>query len=530
MRLRSTLIGAASAVALVAASLVPATSSATPLPEAPPVALADITLPPTIPSLDGWAASADGTWTLGADTRIVAPADLSAQVDILAAELDVYLNPSAAQTTRSPATPGTILVATTGADEDDIAVVLDTARASELGDEGYELEISPTGVTITAADKRGAFYGTRSVSQLLRQQLTLPTGSVVDMPKYEQRGVTLCACVINIQPDFIDRLLTDMSDLKLNHLLLEMKLETDDERNNFWSYYTKDDVRGLVAKATTFGIDVIPEINSPGHMGIWLKNRPDLQLKNNAGVAQSNQLDISHPDALTFYTGLIDQYADVFTTNYWHMGADEYMIGTSFANYTALTAWAKAEYGTNATIGDAFISFINQVNTHVKSKDKKLRIWNDGVITTQVVQLDKDIVVEFWEAEGIAPEVLIERGYELHNANGLLYFSRSAMFFKANSQKLWNDHWNVGDFVGDAGALDPDHPSIRGAKVSIWPDDSHFQTENEVEAEIFDALRLVSQLTWTGSHRDAVGTEMSWVAFKDALNQAQAAREEIHNA
>ena len=254
MRLRSTLIGAATAAALITASLLPATSSANDLPAAPPVTLADVTLPPTIPSLDGWTASAAGNWTLGGTTKIVAPASLKAQADILAAELDVYLNPSKAQTAHAPAAPGAIPVATTGADADDIAVVLDSSRAAALGPEGYELTIAANGLTITAADKRGAFYGTRSVSQLLRQQLTLPTGSVVDKPKYGQRGVTLCACVINIQPDFIDRLLTDMSDLKLNHLLLEMKLQSDDERNNFWSYYTKDDVRALVAKAGVHGI------------------------------------------------------------------------------------------------------------------------------------------------------------------------------------------------------------------------------------------------------------------------------------
>ncbi|MDO5737237.1 MAG: family 20 glycosylhydrolase, partial [Propionibacteriaceae bacterium] len=522
MRLRSTLIGAATAVALITASLVPTTSSANPLPEAPPVALADVSLPPTIPSLDGWTAATDGTWTLGATTKIVAPADLSAQVDILAAELDVYLNPSNAQTTSSPATPGAIPVATTGADADDIAVVLDTARTAELGAEGYELEIAADGLTITAADKRGAFYGTRSVSQLLRQQLTLPAGSVIDMPKYEQRGVTLCACVINIQPDFIDRLLADMSDLKLNHLLLEMKLETDDVRNNFWSYYTKDDVSDLVAKAGTYGIDVIPEINSPGHMGIWLKNRPDLQLKNNAGNRSSSQLDISHPDAFAFYTHLIDQYSDVFTTDYWHMGADEYMIGTSFSNYNDLTAWAKAEYGATATIGDAFIAFINQVNAYVKAKDKHLRVWNDGIINTQVVQLDTDIVVEYWDGAGIRPATLIERGYELMNANGALYWSRANTFFKMNSQALWNNNWNVGKFPGSNGNIDPDNPNILGAKVSIWPDDSWYQTENEVEAEIFDGFRFISQMTWQGNHHDADGKDMTWNQFKagiDSINR-----------
>ncbi len=471
-------------------------------------------LPPTIPALQGWDPG-QGEWGLTGNTRVVAATDTE-RFASLGVELFAYLHP-VEHPGRVPATGESVPVVQSGQVAGDIVIVVDESRADELGAEGYELRISTDGVTITGADPRGAFHGTRSLSQMLRQQLTLPVGVSVDRPKYKERGVTLCAGVINISTDFIDRLLTDMADLKLNHLLLELKLETDDPRHNFWSFHTKKDVARLVAKATSLGIDVVPEINSPGHMGVWLRHRPEMRLVNNDGEARPNQLDISHPDAFALYTSLIDQYTDVFTSPYWHMGADEYMIDTAFSNYDDLTRWAQDTYGQGATIGDAFIGFINRVNEYVKTTvGKKLRIWNDGIVDTKVVTLDRDIVVEFWEQEGIPPEVLIERGYELMNANGLLYFSRSAMFYKVDSEKLWNNDWNVGNFVGEA-SLDPENPNIRGAKVSIWPDDSHFQTENEVEAEVFDSLRLVSQLTWTGSHRDPAGHDMSWVTFKSGI-------------
>ncbi len=472
------------------------------------------TLPPTIPALQNWDPGTGG-WSLTESTRLITA---SGRFASFGAELFALLHP-VEYPDHVPASGESVPVLDSCAVAGDIVIVVDETRADELGEQGYELAISAEGVIITGAELRGAFHGTRSLSQMLRQQLTLPAGTSVDVPRYKERGVTLCAGVINISTDFIDRLLTDMADLKLNHLLLELKLETDDPRHNFWSFYTKQDVARLVDKATSLGIDVVPEINSPGHMGVWLRHRPEMRLVNNAGVPRPNQLDISHPNALNLYTDLIDQYTDVFTSDYWHMGADEYMIDTSFSDYDALTQWAQDTYGDGATIGDAFIAFINQVNSHVKTRvGKKLRIWNDGIVDTEVIKLDRDIVVEFWEEQGIPPEVLIERGYELTNANCLLYFSRSALFYKVDSEKLWNDNWNVGNFVGEAGALDPGHPNIRGAKVSIWPDESHFQTENEVEAEVLDSLRLVSQLTWTGSHRDATEQEMSWAAFKAGID------------
>ncbi len=480
-----------------------------------PTTQANPSLPAVIPALQNWEPGS-GEWGLTADTRVVAATDTE-RFETLGMELHSCLHP-VDDAELVPAGEGSLPLLASGEESGDIVIVVDPSREDELGAEGYELQIRTDGVILTGADVRGAFHATRSLSQMLRQQLTLPVGRSVDVPKYKERGVTLCAGVINISTGFIDRLLSDMADLKLNHLLLELKMETDDPRHNFWSFYTKQDVARLVAKGVALGIDVIPEINSPGHMGVWLRHRPDMQLVNNEGVASPQQLDISHPQAFALYTSLMEQYTDVFASEYWHMGADEYMIDTSFANYDALSRWAGETYGRGATIGDAFIGFINRVNEYVKTTlGKKLRIWNDGIVDTEVVKLDRDIVVEFWEAEGIAPEVLIDRGYELLNVNGLLYFSRSAMFFKADSEKLWNDNWNVGNFVGESGALDPDHEGIRGAKVSIWPDDSHFQTENEVETEVFDSLRLVSQLTWTGNHHDAAGQDMSWTTFKSGI-------------
>ncbi|MFR8697538.1 MAG: family 20 glycosylhydrolase [Bifidobacterium bifidum] len=222
------------------------------------------------------------------------------------------------------------------------------------------------------SDDIGVFYGTRSVSQMLRQgQLTLPAGTVATKPKYKERGATLCACQINISTDWIDRFLSDMADLRLNYVLLEMKLKPEEDNTKkaaTWSYYTRDDVKKFVKKANNYGIDVIPEINSPGHMNVWLENYPEYQLADNSGRKDPNKLDISNPEAVKFYKTLIDEYDGVFTTKYWHMGADEYMIGTSFDNYSKLKTFAEKQYGAGATPNDAFTGFINDIDKYVKAK------------------------------------------------------------------------------------------------------------------------------------------------------------------
>ncbi|MDO4791374.1 MAG: cell wall-binding repeat-containing protein [Buchananella hordeovulneris] len=463
------------------------------------VAAAAPRLPATIPALTGWQASS-GEWTATAQTVVVRPAAMQTGAQLLVDELGVY-------------TGGQIAVAESSTAPNTIKLVVDPSRRDQLKEEGYELKIEASGVTITGATTSGAFWGTRTLSQMLRQQLGLPAGMVVDVPKYAERAVTLCACQINIAPEWIDRFLNEMADLKLNQILLEMKLKSEKyPEANTWSYYTREDVASLVAKADAYGIDVIPEINSPGHMNVWLENKPELQLVNNAGRRSADQLDISNPAAVKFYTDLIDEYDGVFTTDFWHMGADEYMMGTNFGNFNALTAWAKQTYGSAATIGDAFIGFINHVNAHVKAKGKKLRMWNDGYIDTSVVKLDKDVVIEFWLGTGRNVRAVAAEGYKLQNAHLDLYYSRGAptayKIQRLGPGALYN-RWNVGIFPG--GSLPEDHEAILGAKLSIWPDSGTRQTENEVEAEVHDGMRYAAQMFWAGR---TPASDPTWDDFK----------------
>ncbi|SPT52565.1 Beta-N-acetylhexosaminidase precursor [Actinomyces bovis] len=438
--------------------------------------------PQTIPSLTGWQAAA-GTWERQPDTQLVGAITGHTGAQILAAETGLELAGAVAR-------------------PQDIELRLDSAR-TELGKEGYELQIGVGGVQLTAATEVGLFYATRTLSQLLRQGPTLPYGRAVDRPRYEERGVTLCGGQVGIQMDWVERLLTEMADLKLNHLLLELKLKpAKHPESAAWHYYTRAQIRQLCHPARERHIDLIPEINSPGHLGIWLEQHPELQLVDRHGQGHPEMLDISKPQAVHYYLELVDEYLEAFDTPWFHMGADEYLIGTRASEFPALTAWAQVTYGAQATIDDAFTAFINTVADHVRAAGKRLRIWNDGVIDTQVVRLDPSVVVEFWYGQGISAAALAQRGTRILNATELLYWSRSAEFYRVDCRALWESDWQVGQLPGTA--LKPEHPALLGAKLSIWPDLAYLRTEGEVEQQVRDSLRLVSQLTWP------VGT-MAWI-------------------
>lgn len=458
-----------------------------PLPSDDPIATK---LPQTIPSLDTWKTNLDANkvFELTAQTKVYYPVGFESQANIIVQELNAYLKAAGLAETvtaqsAAEAKPGI----------NDITINVDAAQQSKLGEEGYQLTISENGVQVSAAEKRGAFWGTRTVSQMLRQQLKLPFGSAVDKPQQTERAVTLCACRIQNQPDYIERMLTDMADLRMNQVILTAKMKSESvPETNTWSYYTKDELKKIVAFAETLGIEIVPQMGAPGHMDPKIHNLPQYQLKKTDGTLDSDRLDITNPEAVTFYKSQIDDYLDVFPSKYWHMAGDEYMYRSAYANYPV--------FGANGEDGSRlFVEFINDVNKHVKSKGKTLRIWNDGLTANNIDQLDKDIVIDMWQS-GLSPQTLINKGHKVNNTNYDLYFSREMGWRIQNNgaAAIYNDKaFNAGTFK--SGKIADNNVNNLGIKVSVWPDTSIYQTENEVEMEVFDAFRLVSQIGWSGS-------------------------------
>ncbi|WP_241836558.1 family 20 glycosylhydrolase [Streptomyces sp. CB01249] len=379
----------------------------------------------------------------------------------------------------------------------DIVLRQDASLKGSLGAEGYRLEVGDR-VTVTAATSAGVFYGSRTVLQLLNDDGRAARGSATDVPAYRERGVGVCACYINVSLPWFERLMKDMASQKLNQLWIEAKVRSDtDPESAFWGYYTKPQIRALAAMAKKYHIELVPEINSPGHMDPYLENHPELQLKDKDGTASAPRLDISRPEALTYYTSLVDEALDVWGTDTWHMGADEYMLGSSYPDYPQLQAAAVAKFGASATPDDLFADFVNQVNAHVKERGRSLRIWNDGLLgRNTLVPLDRDITVEHWLGGGAIqqPSALLAEGRPVMNSAYALYLVRGG--YTTKTQELYESDWTPLRFEGET--LPTAAANLTGAKISLWPDSAAAETENEVEAKVFMPLRFLAQATWGG--------------------------------
>ncbi|MFG2373904.1 glycoside hydrolase family 20 zincin-like fold domain-containing protein [Streptomyces sp. NPDC048504] len=299
-------------------------------------------VPVTVPALSNWTPQ-PGSYDFGPGTRLVADSRSEREVaDTLADDLKA-------------AGHGTVPVVRGGATRPGDIVIEVRPTKGSLGAEGYELQAGKR-LAVTGATETGAFYGTRTLLQLLAQGDHIPAGRTVDVPRYEERGVGVCACYIHISLPWLENLVREMAYHKLNQLLLELKVKSAAHPEaDTWGYYTPDEMRRLVALGDKYHVEIIPEINSPGHMDPWIENRPDLQLTDSDGNKQPARLDVTQQAAFDYYTSLMDEYAQVFTATSWHMGADEYMLGSDYSKYPQMLRYAQEKYGANATPQDAYI-------------------------------------------------------------------------------------------------------------------------------------------------------------------------------
>ena len=197
---------------------------------------------------------------------------------------------------RSNAATGYQISVSGNAVKNGITFVIDSAL--DLNDEGYTLDITKDGATITGKTPVGLFYGMQTFLQLLPAEIesptvvkgiawTTPLVSVKDEPRYGYRGVMLDPCRHFIPVENMKKQLDVMSIFKINrmhwHLTedqgwrIEIKKypklteigskRIEGEGFEYGGFYTQEEVKEIVAYAAERFITIVPEIELPGQIG-----------------------------------------------------------------------------------------------------------------------------------------------------------------------------------------------------------------------------------------------------------------------
>lgn len=348
----------------------------------------------------------EGEFTLDNDTRILAPDSLATTVAWL-------------QTALRPATGLLLREAVADASTEN---TIDLGFAADLGASEYRVDVTPAGVTIRGGDDAGVFYGVQTLLQLLpaavyRKALVadvawvVPAVTIVDAPRFGWRGAMLDVARHFLPKHDVLRFLDLMALHKLNvlhwHLTedqgwrIEIKrypklttiaswrhesqvgagVDAPTDGRPHGGFYTQDDIREVVAYAAALHIDVVPEIDVPGHSQAAISAYPFL------GIGGENkQLEVytrwgiikdvlaMEDTTVEFYRNVFTEVMDLFPSTYIGVGGDECPKDQWIAD--PRTQELMRERGL-ATEEDLQAWFIRQLDEHITARGRRIYGWDE---------------------------------------------------------------------------------------------------------------------------------------------------------
>ncbi|GAA2635876.1 glycoside hydrolase family 20 protein [Streptomyces axinellae] len=465
--------------------------------------------PSAVPAVRDWKAVRGPGWERTRYTRVVTDtASLAGEAKLLASELKV-------KTAQGPARTGDI----------------ELKRGGKGGGESYSLTSRAGTVTITGAGDAGVFYGTRTLLQTYRAQHRFAEGTVHDKPDRAQRGFSLDIARKPFSADWIEARIREMGDLKLNQFQLHL---SDDQAVRVESethpevvsdpHLTKAQVRRIVKLAASRHITVIPEVDSPGHLGAVIKAHPDLQLRSASGATPRGAVDIGNPRAAKIVDDLLKEYGDLFPGTYTHLGGDEYqalMAQDPEATYPGLAKRARERYGKDARVQDLTTAWLNDRAKTVRGQGKTPQLWNDGMHRGGVVKPSRHRQVNYWtgkEAGVRPPEEYLKEGWKVVNLNDeYLYYvlGQPNDFAYPTGQRIY-ERWTPAVVRGTKPVpsryAGPQH--ILGGRFAVWGDIAGAQTQGQVAQGIRLPLAATAQKLW-----DPRKPKESWSGFVSLVNR-----------
>lgn len=317
-----------------------------------------------------------------------------------------------------------------------ILLALNKKADAQLGKEGYQLEVTPQQVSIRANQPAGLFYGVQTLLQLLPKEIendnlahdikwAIPAVSITDYPRFGWRGLMLDVSrhfhPKEVVKEFIDQMahykynrfhwhLTDDNGWRIEIKSLPKLTEVGawrverhgpfgnreapkpEEKATYGGFYTQDDIREIVQYAKDRYIEVLPEIDVPGHSMAALAAYPELSVTNekvqvNPGTKFAtwhgnheftmhidNTVDPTDEKVYQFLDKVFGEVASLFPFEYIHMGGDEAYHGYWERDPQVQAFMKKNKIKDSKELQSYFVKRVNKI---IQSKGKKMIGWDE---------------------------------------------------------------------------------------------------------------------------------------------------------
>lgn len=424
-------------------------------------------------------------------------------------------------------------------DDEEGGYPVDCRFEDSLGEEGYEIEFAADGAEVIGGSETGLLYGFITLAQILRgarldpRRFVFPTaGRIEDRPAMRWRGCHLDVARRFYSSEEIKQFISILCWNKLNVFHWHL---SDDEawrveigaypaltETAAWrghgqtlppflgagpevsgGYYTQDAVRDIVDLAEDFGIEVVPEIDMPGHCHALLAVLPELRDKNETGVYRSiqgfpnNCLNPGMGSVYTAVEAILTELVELFPSQYFHVGADEVPADAWSASPLAQALLDKLGADSSKALQ---AHFLQRIQSFLTRKGKITGAWEEAA-QGGGIDASRCYLVGWHSVE--ASQKLAADGYDVVVAPGQAYY-----LDMANS----NDWHEPGAawagcsspeatyaFDPSAGWSEDEREKLLGVQACIW---SEPMSDRAVfDRLVFPRLSAIAETAWTPRDR-----------------------------
>lgn len=398
----------------------------------------------------------------------------------------------------------------------DIDAPLSLVKNDQLGDEAYTLNIESGRITLQAKDAQGISHALATLHQLIltAKDNKLPVLSIQDKPRFGYRGLMLDCSRHFWTVDELKETLSQMAFFKLNTLQMHLtdnnawRLAMDKypeltEKGTFYpdfpdmsgKYYTTDDLKELVRYAQSLGIEIIPEVDLPGHSTALLAAMPQLSCKGGSFEAypeelpfsqrkrgNENMLCIGNPESIRFAQEVVDALIQIFPSPYIHLGGDEVPTAIWEKCPKCQALYKKEGMKEPGEIQDYFT---RKMSEYIRSKGKTMVGWDE--INDRHAATPEDMLT-VWRDDGLkAQKAALERGIPV------------VMCPQHGCYLDWgyagNSTRKVYEWDPITDQVTPEQASlVKGGQGALWTE--RVATQDRVEWMLYPRLAALSEVFW----------------------------------
>ena len=402
------------------------------------------------------------------------------------------------------------------------AISLQLSNNRKLGAEGYQLIISPKGVTVKAQTEQGVLWGIQTLQQLKVQGKPLACGTITDTPAYPMRGMMIDVGRKYIPLSYLYSLVNMLSYYKMNTLHVHLndngfRKYFHDNWNETYSafrieselfpgltakdgYYTKKGFHDFILYARQMGVEIIPEFDAPAHSLAFTHYRPSLSCEEYG----ADHLDLRNPAVIPFLDSLYTEYLGgpdpVFCCPRMHIGTDEYS-------------------NKDSAVGELFRQLADHLIRHVESFGKQAVLWGSLTHAKGKTPVKADnVMMQMWYNGYADPKDMKQLGYQMVSIpDRFVYIVPEAGYYfnYLNCQNLY-ERWTPA-LIADQRFQERD-PQISGGMFAVWNDIcGNGISVGDIHHRIYPAVQVIAEKTWHAVN-DTLGYN-TWDNQRKALGE-----------